>query len=122
MDMEAWALEQPPSDQNGLMRAIVVENEMHVQLCWNRCLNRVEELAEFTAALSLVELPDHLTRVLPLLACMPEDEASEFVAKFLLPALDKIAKKLAEAASPYSKLMAALQGRLETEISVEVAG
>jgi len=62
VDMEAWALEQPPSDQGGLMRARVVEDEMPVQLCRNRCLNRVEELAEFTAALSLVELPDHLTR------------------------------------------------------------
>jgi nitrate reductase delta subunit len=68
------------------------------------------------------ELPDHLTRVLPLLARMPEEEASEFAGKFLLPALAKIAKTLADAANPYSVLMAALQRRLETKWSVEVAG
>lgn len=42
--------------------AIVVEDQAHIQLCRNRCLNRIEELVEFTAALPLVELPDHLTR------------------------------------------------------------
>jgi nitrate reductase molybdenum cofactor assembly chaperone len=59
------------------------------------------------------ELPDHLTRVLPLLARMPEEEAAEFVSKFILPALAKIAKTLAGSASPYSKLIAALQQMLE---------
>jgi nitrate reductase delta subunit len=68
------------------------------------------------------ELPDHLTRVLPLVARMPEEEASEFVSKYLLPALAKIAKTLAAAASPYCKLIAALQQMLETKSYVEVVG
>jgi nitrate reductase delta subunit len=68
------------------------------------------------------ELPDHLTRVLPLLARMPEEEASEFASKFVLPALAKIAKTLARAASPYATMIAALQVRLETKLRVEIAG
>lgn len=57
VDMEAWALQQPPSDHGGLMRPIVVEGEMHVQLCRDRHLNRIEERAEFTAALPLGSCP-----------------------------------------------------------------
>lgn len=45
------------------MRPIVVEDEMHVQLRWDRRLNRVEKRAELTAALPLVQLPDHLARL-----------------------------------------------------------
>lgn len=63
VDMEARALEQPPSDAGRLMRPIVVEDEMHVQLRRDCRLNRVEERAEFTAALPLVQLPDHLARL-----------------------------------------------------------
>ena len=39
------------------MRAIVVEDEMHVQLSRDIRLNRVEELPKFPSALPLVELP-----------------------------------------------------------------
>lgn len=59
--MEARSLEQPPLDHGGLMRGIVVEDEMHVQLSRNIRLNRVEELAKFPSA--LVQLPDHLPRL-----------------------------------------------------------
>lgn len=61
--MEARSLEQPPADHGGLMRPIVVEDEMHVQLSRDRGLNRVEELPEFLRALPLVQLPDHLARL-----------------------------------------------------------
>lgn len=39
------------------MRPIIVEDEMHVQLRWDRRLNGVEKRAELTAALPLVQLP-----------------------------------------------------------------
>lgn len=45
------------------MRAIVVEDEMHVQLSRDIRLNRVEELAKFPSALPLVQLPDPLARL-----------------------------------------------------------
>lgn len=63
VDMDAWVLQHPPSDHGGLMRPIVVEDEMNVQPRRHRRLNRVEERAEFTAALPLVQLPTHLTRL-----------------------------------------------------------
>lgn len=44
------------------MRPIVVEDKMHVQLRRDPRRNRVEERAEFTAALPTVQLPDHLAR------------------------------------------------------------
>lgn len=65
------------------------------------------------------ELPDHLTRVLPLLASMPPEEAAEFENRFLLPALEKIAKIVAEAENPYGKLLASLRRMLTAEVPVE---
>lgn len=65
------------------------------------------------------ELPDHLTRVLPLVARMPEDQAAEFGTKFLVPALAKIAKTIGAGGNPYSKLIAGLQQMLGTKASVE---
>jgi nitrate reductase molybdenum cofactor assembly chaperone len=58
------------------------------------------------------ELPDHLTRVLPLLARMPLEEAGPFRERFLLPALDKLEPKAAEL-TPYNRLLAALRRLLE---------
>lgn len=62
MHMKAGALQQPAADEGGLVCAIVVEDQVHVQLGWNRRLNRIEKLTKFAAALPLVQLPDHLPR------------------------------------------------------------
>jgi nitrate reductase delta subunit len=66
------------------------------------------------------ELPDHLTRVLPLLAAMPPEEAAEFQERFLLPALGKIAKTIGDSGNPYAKLIAGLQRLLTVKTAVEV--
>lgn len=63
VQMEARSLEQPPSNPGGLMRAGVVEDEMHVQLCRDCRLNHVEELPKFSGSLPLVQLPNHLARL-----------------------------------------------------------
>jgi len=47
------------------------------------------EMRRFGLAES-AELPDHLTHVLPLVVRMEEGEAAEFIASFLLPALDRM--------------------------------
>jgi nitrate reductase assembly molybdenum cofactor insertion protein NarJ len=65
------------------------------------------------------ELPDHLTRVLPLVARMPEDEAAEFESRFLVPALEKIAKAIDHSGNPYTLLMAGLQRMLSTKVGME---
>jgi nitrate reductase delta subunit len=61
------------------------------------------------------ELPDHLTRVLPLVAAMPPDEAEEFQTRFLLPALDKIAKAIGDGGNPYALLIAGLKRMLPAQ-------
>jgi nitrate reductase molybdenum cofactor assembly chaperone len=54
------------------------------------------------------ELPDHLTRVLPLVARMSPGEAAEFCHRYLAPALDKIASA-ASTAPPYDRLLRAVR-------------
>ena len=58
--MEPRPLEQPPPDQRGLMRSVVVHDQMHVEVRRHVRVNGVEELPEFSGALALVELAHHL--------------------------------------------------------------
>jgi nitrate reductase delta subunit len=61
------------------------------------------------------ELPDHLTHVLRLLGRMQPEEAEEFAAACLLPALDKAIAGFAETENPFALLMRAAIARLESE-------
>jgi nitrate reductase molybdenum cofactor assembly chaperone len=58
------------------------------------------------------ELPDHLSHVLPLLDHMPEDERSEFVTKYVLPAIGKLYDGLAKAESPFLPLVIAVRKQI----------
>lgn len=58
------------------------------------------------------ELPDHLTRVLPLVARMDPGEAARFSRRYLMPALEKIIAA-AGAAPPYDRLLRALRLLIE---------
>ena len=58
--MEPRPLEQPPPDQRGLMRSVVVHDQMHVEVRRHVRFNGFEELPEFSGALALVELANHL--------------------------------------------------------------
>lgn len=62
------------------------------------------------------ELPDHLSHVLPLLDRMPEDERSEFTAKYVLPAIEKLRGGLAKAESPFLALVSAIRTQCAPEI------
>jgi nitrate reductase molybdenum cofactor assembly chaperone NarJ/NarW len=53
-------------------------------------------------------LPDHMTHVLPLLERMPAEEAAEFTAQFLAPAVRKIEAALSGTENPYLHLVRAL--------------
>ncbi len=59
-----------------------------------------------------VELPDHLSHCLRLLATMPEEDAAPFAQRFLQPALDKVARNLAEH-NPYRGLLELLRSELQ---------
>lgn len=58
--MEARALGQPIPDEGGLVRPVVVHDEMGVQRARDRRINRVEELAEFGRAMASMKLRDQL--------------------------------------------------------------
>jgi nitrate reductase delta subunit len=59
------------------------------------------------------ELPDHLTHLLALIDRLDQEQAAEFAAQFLLPALGKIQQALAE--NPYEPLIEAIRTRLESD-------
>lgn len=55
------------------------------------------------------ELPDHLTHVLAVLGQMEQDEANQFAAKSVLPALEKMLAGLEGKSSPYEEVLRALR-------------
>ncbi len=63
------------------------------------------------------ELPDSLLCVLPLAARLPEQEAADFCARFLLPAVEKIRKAVPMDSNPLATLLAALASLLEREVT-----
>src|SRR6266702_3448309 len=56
--MEAWPLGQPVADHQGLMGAVVVQDQMNVQRCGHGLLDGVEEVAELAGAMPLLGLAD----------------------------------------------------------------
>jgi nitrate reductase molybdenum cofactor assembly chaperone NarJ/NarW len=60
-----------------------------------------------------IELPDHLSNILPLLACMDPAEAGPLCASFVLPALRKMQQGLAGNDNPYEEVLDAIAGLIE---------
>ncbi len=56
-----------------------------------------------------VELPDHITHVLPLLAAMPPAESSRLAARAVLPAMTRMIDSLTKSSSPWVELMIGLR-------------
>ena len=52
MDMPARPFGEPAADQRGLVRRVVVHDEMDVETAWDGGLNLVEELAELARAMA----------------------------------------------------------------------
>ena len=55
-----------------------------------------------------VELPDHITHVLAVIAAMPEDEAKHFVTSCVLPAIKKMHVTMEGKESPYRHVITCL--------------
>lgn len=60
MHVPAGPLDQPVTDQLGLMRGIVVPHQVHIEIGWHTCLNLIEVLAKFLSTIPRVALADHL--------------------------------------------------------------
>lgn len=72
-----------------------------------------EEMRRFGLAES-TELPDHITHVLPLIAAMPEDEASRFVQACVIPAVRTLERAITKNGSPYGTIVRALAAVLSS--------
>lgn len=59
------------------------------------------------------ELPDHLSHALQALGRMKEDEAADFAAACLFPALDKMSAGIKDKANPFENVLAAATRLLE---------
>ena len=52
MDVPAWPLGEPVADQPGLVRAVVVHDDMHVEIGGHIALDLVEKPAELLRAVA----------------------------------------------------------------------
>lgn len=71
-----------------------------------------QELRKYGLAES-VELPDHVSHVLAVMAAMPDEEAARFVRACVQPAIEKMNEALAEQETPYRHVVAALVSVIE---------
>ena len=71
-----------------------------------------EELRKYGLAES-VELPDHLSHVLAIVAAMPDEDASRFVHACVQPAVEKMNEAFKEKDSPYGHVISALAAVLK---------
>lgn len=58
--MPARPLGEPVADQLGLVRGVVVHDEMDIEVGWDVGLDLVEELAELNGTMTREAFPDHL--------------------------------------------------------------
>lgn len=66
-----------------------------------------EELRRHGLAES-IELPDHLTHVLPLIAAMSEEDATRFVVACVIPAVSRLKQAFARSDNPYGGVVRSL--------------
>lgn len=66
-----------------------------------------EELRKYDLSES-VELPDHISHVLTVVASMPEDEAAKFVRACVQPAVEKMHDALSDTGTPYRHVISCL--------------
>src|SRR6185295_18862051 len=59
--MESWTLGEPAADQCRLMRAVIVQNQVHFKFRRDRLLDSIQELPEFGTTMPTVQFADDLT-------------------------------------------------------------
>ena len=58
--VESGVAREPATDPHGLVRPVVVEDEMHVEIGRRGCINRVEKSFKLLTAMAPMTFPDHL--------------------------------------------------------------
>ena len=59
VDVKAWTLGKPAANGLGLVCAVVVQDQMDVEIVRNGGIDRIEELAELHTAMAPVEFANH---------------------------------------------------------------
>lgn len=61
MQVEAWTLGQPAADPLGLMRTVVVQDQVYVEFCRHVAFNGIEKSAELAGAMTTMKLAQSAT-------------------------------------------------------------
>jgi nitrate reductase assembly molybdenum cofactor insertion protein NarJ len=69
-----------------------------------------------------LELPDHLSNILPLLGRLQDAPAAELSRSFVLPALLKMEEALAGKQNPFADVLCAVRNVIEPKTTAGVAG
>ena len=59
MNLEVGMAGEPSLDGRGLVRAVVVHDQMHRMVCGNVLIDMLQELQELLGAMSAMQLADH---------------------------------------------------------------
>lgn len=112
--MKPRVLQQPPTNPNGVMDAVIVQDHRHVQVGRDAGVDRVEELTEFNGTMSLMELPDDSARF--------DFQGGEERGRAMTAIVARAALDLARA-HPIKRLNAALSHpHARPELCLEAAG
>src|SRR5580704_2336457 len=57
--MEARMAQEPALDGRGLMGAVIIEDQVQLQVAWHRGVDGCKEVAKLDRAVALMELADH---------------------------------------------------------------
>src|SRR5207253_10243308 len=63
VDVKPWTLGEPVPNERRLVGAVVVHDDVHVEIGWDLRLDQIEELTELDGAMALMKLRDDLTRL-----------------------------------------------------------
>src|SRR2546427_5082930 len=80
VDVEAWPLGEPASDERGLVRAVVIHDDVHIEILRNTGLDGVQKPTELHRTMPTVHLSDHIA------ACRIQgsEERSRTVARVVM--------------------------------------
>jgi nitrate reductase delta subunit len=122
---EAWEVEEVFTSTFDVNPACALEVGWHLfgeEYARGMFLVRMrEELRKYDLPES-VELTDHLSHVLAIVAAMPDDEATRFVQACVQPAVEKMNQSLTEKETPYRNVVASLASVLRHVWGVNAAG
>lgn len=85
-------------------------------------LVKMRDLLDYCHISESVELPDHLTYVLPAVGRLEKKQAQEFCQYYVIPAMNKLLKGIAQKRSPYEGVLLAVKQLLSEVYAAPALG